>query len=49
MIGGQLEGAVGEIAATQGIVKQVTSLAVQDRQKINQIGGALENAVGEIA
>jgi hypothetical protein len=35
VIGGRLEGAVGEIASTQGMVKEVAGLAATDRKTID--------------
>jgi hypothetical protein len=48
LIKDRFEDAVAEIAATQDMVKEIASLAAQDRKNINLIGGRLEGAVGEI-
>ena len=37
-----------ELAATQQAVKEIASLAAQDRQKIDAIDGRLQGVAGEI-
>ena len=49
LIADRFEDAVAEIAATQEAVKEIASLAAQDRQKIDLIGGRLQGVSGEIA
>ena len=41
LIKDRFEDAVNDIAATQGMVKEIAGLAAQDRRKINLIGGRL--------